>query len=607
MKKNIILSAITSSIALFSVINAGAQSVGVGTTTPSPRAALEVKQGASPQGLLIPKMDNTSMTTLAGTLLSPQDLGMVIYNTASKTFMYWDGVSFKNMGGTATVSSVATGIGLTGGPITTSGTISLANTTVAAGTYGSGSVVPVVTVDAQGRITSASTTPISALPALGVATEYLAGDKTWKNFNTSARAAFTGTTPVQISAAGVISLANSGVTAGTYGSATQYPKVTVDALGRITSVAMQTVATSPWTISSPNIEYSVPTGKVIIGSTTEFGVDGSASMGNTEISGTLDVTGLGSITTLQDLDVVGDVVFDQDVTFDQMASAVSGVVLADNTGLVSKLNFTGTVANFLRADGTWAPALGDDLGSHVATKNVVLKNFWVSGDGSDNGMFVNATGEIGIGTTSKNGRLNILTNGGTELFFETPTGDKANIQCKEAIVLETLGNAPLHFFTNATSRMEISGAGNVAIGGAVDPNYKLYVYGKLKSDGITEISDRRLKQDITTLSGSLDKLGQLRGVSYNWIQNNEVGIAFEKGIQIGLIAQEVEAVFPALVDTDSNGYKSVEYSKLVAVLIEAIKEQQAQIESLETKVGGLEEVKAEIESLKATLNKYSMK
>lgn len=65
-----------------------------------------------------------------------------------------------------TVTNIATGTGLDGGPITGTGTISLANTTVAAGTYGSGSLVPQIVIDAQGRITSASNVAIAGAPTV---------------------------------------------------------------------------------------------------------------------------------------------------------------------------------------------------------------------------------------------------------------------------------------------------------------------------------------------------------------------------------------------------------------------------------------------------------
>jgi trimeric autotransporter adhesin len=65
-----------------------------------------------------------------------------------------------------TVTNIATGTGLDGGPITGTGTISLANTTVVAGTYGSGSLVPQIVIDAQGRITSASNVAVAGAPTV---------------------------------------------------------------------------------------------------------------------------------------------------------------------------------------------------------------------------------------------------------------------------------------------------------------------------------------------------------------------------------------------------------------------------------------------------------
>ncbi|MDM8562053.1 tail fiber domain-containing protein [Candidatus Marithioploca araucensis] len=115
-------------------------------------------------------------------------------------------------------------------------------------------------------------------------------------------------------------------------------------------------------------------------------------------------------------------------------------------------------------------------------------------------------------------------------------------------------------------RMSIDGkSGNVGIG-TKNPQYKLHVAGKIKGELVSP-SDQRHKQNIQTLDGSLAKLAQLRGVRFNWKEDTE-----EK--QIGLVAQEVEKVFPELVSTDSEGYKSIAYGKLTAVLIEAVKELQ---------------------------------
>jgi len=87
-------------------------------------------------------------------------------------------------------------------------------------------------------------------------------------------------------------------------------------------------------------------------------------------------------------------------------------------------------------------------------------------------------------------------------------------------------------------------------------------------------SDERLKKDINPLEDSLTKLSLLQGVSFKW---RDLKV---EGTQIGLIAQEVEAVFPELVETGPEGMMGVNYTGLIAVLIEALKEQQKQIQQL---------------------------
>jgi hypothetical protein len=105
------------------------------------------------------------------------------------------------------------------------------------------------------------------------------------------------------------------------------------------------------------------------------------------------------------------------------------------------------------------------------------------------------------------------------------------------------------------------------------------VYGDLTASGnVTAYSDARLKCNITTIDNSLCKIRAMRGVSYEKDDAQNVGV----------IAQEVETVLPEVVTTDEDGMKAVAYGNIVGVLIEAIKEQQEQIEQLRSDVTKLQ-------------------
>ena len=94
----------------------------------------------------------------------------------------------------------------------------------------------------------------------------------------------------------------------------------------------------------------------------------------------------------------------------------------------------------------------------------------------------------------------------------------------------------------------------------------------------------RFKKDIILLPNVLDKLEQINGVYYNWKVEEFPGENFADTKQIGVIAQEIEALFPELVITNADGYKAVDYPKLTAILIEAVKQQQAQITDYEQRI-----------------------
>ena len=91
----------------------------------------------------------------------------------------------------------------------------------------------------------------------------------------------------------------------------------------------------------------------------------------------------------------------------------------------------------------------------------------------------------------------------------------------------------------------------------------------------SSLSDRRLKQNIVSLAGSLDKVQQLRGVSFEFNRPN-----YPAGRHIGFIAQEVQEVIPEVVSQNGE-YLAMSYSNLTAVLVEAVKEQQIEIEAIQ--------------------------
>jgi hypothetical protein len=119
----------------------------------------------------------------------------------------------------------------------------------------------------------------------------------------------------------------------------------------------------------------------------------------------------------------------------------------------------------------------------------------------------------------------------------------------------------------------------------------LIIYGDLQVNGtIYQVSDIDKKKNIRSLDHSLEKVMALNGVSFEWIRNDESKGAGEQAEEsIGVIAQEVETVLPALVTEKRNGDKAVNYSGLIPVLLEAVKEQQGQIEALERRIAELEQ------------------
>jgi hypothetical protein len=151
--------------------------------------------------------------------------------------------------------------------------------------------------------------------------------------------------------------------------------------------------------------------------------------------------------------------------------------------------------------------------------------------------------------------------------FEIGTGT-SNSDRKNAFTVLQNSNVGINM-VNPQQKLDIAG-GN----GRVESGY----------NWLTD-SDIRFKKNIVTIENPLEKVMGMHGVNFNLI--NEIP---DKGVErkyIGFIAQELELVIPEVVVTDSDGYKSVAYDKITAVLTEAIKEQQKQIEIQQNEIDDL--------------------
>jgi hypothetical protein len=174
-------------------------------------------------------------------------------------------------------------------------------------------------------------------------------------------------------------------------------------------------------------------------------------------------------------------------------------------------------------------------------------------------------------------------NKSTNLTYATAIGAGAKVSQRNSLVLGgPLGSA---------------GQVKVGIGTATPANVFTIAQGAgdAIADGWATYSSRRWKTNIKTLHGALGKVEQLRGVSYELKVNGKH--------EVGVIAEEVGAVIPEVVTWDQNGKdaRSVDYSRLTAVLIEATKEQQALIEQQQEQMKAQQEQIAQLTSQVKTI------
>ncbi|MBP5999740.1 MAG: tail fiber domain-containing protein [Sediminibacterium sp.] len=218
---------------------------------------------------------------------------------------------------------------------------------------------------------------------------------------------------------------------------------------------------------------------------------------------------------------------------------------------------------------------------------------------------IDNAGNVGIGTSSPATTLTVGNAGGTisgdiTINPSTTQYEGGQITIKKSLVGSTTdwfidqygssaANARLRIFSSSElNGIVIKENGFIGMGNS-DPTVRLQVNGDIIANSIAGSSDIRYKTNIRSVENALDKVKSLRGVYFNWNQKAFPSKEFSDKTELGFIAQEVEKVLPEVVmkDKTAEEYRSVKYDKVVALLVEAIKEQQKQIDSLTIKVNKL--------------------
>jgi len=233
-------------------------------------------------------------------------------------------------------------------------------------------------------------------------------------------------------------------------------------------------------------------------------------------------------------------------------------------------------------------------------------------------LSIRSTGKVGIGTTDPFAQLDVIRPGaGRQLaaFFRNPTdGKDAEVEVQFGLGTKlpsgwsmraasgsfTIGNVAV--FPPAIT---IESTGGVGIGDT-DPTYRLELpnqsstAGRGRANAWVTYSSRRWKTNIRPIGDAMEKVKQMRGVYFDWKADGRS--------DVGMVAEEVGAVVPEVVDFEDNGTdaRSLAYGRLVAVLVEALKQQEQRISELEQEVARHEELEKRIRLLELAVQRQSI-
>ncbi|MCA0448003.1 MAG: tail fiber domain-containing protein [Bacteroidetes bacterium] len=292
--------------------------------------------------------------------------------------------------------------------------------------------------------------------------------------------------------------------------------------------------------------------------------------------------GIGTLTPTEKLEVSGNIKSSGTVT----ASGFFG----DGSGLT---NLSGSLSlPFSASPSTSSNAFEINNSGGTA--------FWGQGNSGGYGLYAryNNAGNYGYVGGSNYGVFGSDGSGTAYGYLGGSRGVFGHSNGDRGVYGESTLNTGVYGMTNTvgSNAYGVFGYNGVNYGYLGGQNYGVYSSGQAGgTTGWSSTSDIRFKKNISALVNSLQKVLTLRGVSFDWKTDEFSERNFKSSNQIGFIAQEVKDILPEVVNIDSEGYYSVEYDKVVPVMVEAIKEQQKTIESQKGELNSLQKRISELE------------
>lgn len=208
-------------------------------------------------------------------------------------------------------------------------------------------------------------------------------------------------------------------------------------------------------------------------------------------------------------------------------------------------------------------------------------------------FYVDNYGSVGVGVLPINGGNTALTvlgvTSASNIITNTLSANNVWLSSTNSGLTAPAVNT-VAVNTAGTEALRVNASGNVGIG-TTSPQYKLDITGNTNISGNLSVngsisatgdviayttSDERLKLNVEPITSALDKLDSINGVNYDW--NTDLQTV-HSGHDVGVLAQEIESVLPEAVITRADGYKAVNYEKIIPLLIQAIKELKANQQS----------------------------